>query len=97
MPTTSYPHDDGGLAVIDHESCLAWEGLVCKGCWHACPFPDEAIVFDVYYRPIVVEEACIGCGLCDQACAVEPSAISIRPASQVGATSTENTEEQGPK
>ena len=84
-----------GVAVIDHESCLAWQGLICKACWHECPFSDEAIVLDAYYRPIVVAKACIGCGLCDQACATEPSSITIRPAGQVGATQDEgqNSEE----
>ena len=42
-------------------------------------FANEAIVFDESLRPVVVEDVCIGCGLCDFACPTEPSAIPIVP------------------
>lgn len=69
-----------GTAVIDRDLCLAHNGTICRTCWHVCPFPDEAIRFDARLRPVVVEEACIGCGLCDYACPTETSSIPIRPA-----------------
>jgi ferredoxin-type protein NapG len=69
-----------GTAVIDEGVCYAYNGAICRSCWHACPFPDEAIVFDKMLRPVVVEETCIGCGLCTYACPTVPNAIPIRPA-----------------
>ena len=71
-----------GTAVIDETRCLAYNRVICRACWHACPFPDDAIRFDSMLRPVVVEEACVGCGLCDHACPTEVSSIPIRPASQ---------------
>ncbi len=71
-----------GIAVIDHDSCLAWLGQMCRSCWYACPYQDEAITMDDFYRPVVVAGACIGCGLCTYACATLPTSIPIRPAGQ---------------
>ena len=68
-----------GTAVINRDLCLAWQGTPCRACWHACPFPNEAIVLDERGRAVVVEERCIGCGLCDHACLTEPSSIPITP------------------
>ena len=71
-----------GTAVIDQSRCLAYNRVICRACWHACPFPDDAIEFDSMLRPVVVEESCVGCGLCDHACPTEVSSIPIRPASR---------------
>ncbi len=68
-----------GVAVIDTERCLAWNDTVCRSCWHACPFPDRAIVLGARTRPEIVDGACVGCGLCDHACLTEPSSIAIVP------------------
>jgi MauM/NapG family ferredoxin protein len=68
-----------GTAEILHDHCFAYNGVLCRSCWHACPFPDEAIVFDERLRPIVVEESCIGCGLCTRACPTAVNAIPVRP------------------
>jgi len=68
-----------GTAVINRDTCLAWQGTPCRACWHACPFPDDAIVLDERGRAIVVAEKCVGCGLCDHACLTEPSSIVITP------------------
>jgi len=68
-----------GTAVINHDTCLAWQGIPCRACWHACPFPNEAIVLDELGRAIVMAEKCIGCGICDHACLTEPSSIPILP------------------
>ena len=70
-----------GTAVIDRNICLAFNRVICRACWHICPFPNQAIVFDELLRPVVKEDACVGCGLCDHACPTEPSSIPIRPAS----------------
>ncbi len=68
-----------GVAVINHDACLAWQGIPCRACWHACLFPNEAIILDERGRAVVVTDKCIGCGLCDHACLTEPSSIPIRP------------------
>ena len=66
-----------GLAVIDPDTCLPFLGVACKACWHACPFPNEAIRFDQRGRPIVLADGCVGCGLCEHACLAQPAAIVI--------------------
>jgi len=68
-----------GIAVIDNVRCLAWNDQICRSCWHACPFPDHAIILDEMGRAVVVEENCIGCGLCDYACLTEISSIKMVP------------------
>jgi len=84
-PTNALEPVDGlrtiriGTAVLLEETCLAFNGVMCRSCWHACPFPNEAIRFDARLRPEVVEEACIGCGLCTRACPTTPRAIPVRP------------------
>jgi len=68
-----------GVAIIDRDRCLAWQGTACRSCWHICPFPNEAIRLDWRTRAEIVAEVCIGCGLCDRACLTEPSSIEIIP------------------
>jgi MauM/NapG family ferredoxin protein len=68
-----------GTAVVDPSTCLPFQGVVCRACWHACPFPQEAITMDDRGRPVVLADACIGCGLCEYACPTEPSSIVVEP------------------
>ncbi len=70
-----------GVARIDTDRCLAWLGVVCRACWHACPYPGEALALDERTRPSVVEEVCVGCGICVHACLTEESSIQVTPAS----------------
>ncbi|PIE24427.1 MAG: hypothetical protein CSA62_03895 [Planctomycetota bacterium] len=72
-----------GVAVIDEERCYAWNGTMCKSCFHACPFPNQALVTDFRGRAKIVSEVCIGCGLCDYACLTEPSSIRIVPRAEL--------------
>ncbi|MHC5001747.1 MAG: 4Fe-4S dicluster domain-containing protein [Planctomycetota bacterium] len=76
-----------GLAAIDETRCLAFNGTVCRACWHACPFPDEAIRLDWRLRPVVVREACTGCGLCEHACPTGPSSVVVEPVRDGGGPS----------
>jgi MauM/NapG family ferredoxin protein len=69
-----------GVAVIDPETCLPFVGVSCKACWHACPFPGDAISFDGLGRPLVVENVCVGCGLCEYACLTPAASIRVVPA-----------------
>jgi Pyruvate/2-oxoacid:ferredoxin oxidoreductase delta subunit len=68
-----------GLAIIDPEICLPFLGVSCKACWHACPFPEQAIRFDQRGRPVVIPDGCVGCGLCEFACLAEHPAIVVQP------------------
>jgi len=68
-----------GTAVVDESICWAFNGTVCRGCWHACPFLNSAITLNERLRPVVHADACTGCGLCEHACPTEPSSIVIGP------------------
>lgn len=85
-----------GTAVINEDLCLAYNRVICRACWHKCPFPDIAITFDQLLRPVVNDDACIGCGLCENACPTEPSSIPIRPASQDRAMIAGSSQEATP-
>ena len=65
-----------GTAMIVRSKCLAWEQMkTCLVCDEACPY--NAIEFreitdpiGTFKRPFVIEEKCMGCGLCEQKCPV---------------------------
>lgn len=72
-----------GTAYFDKSRCIPWyrqeECLVCE---EHCPLPDKAIKFDIRQArtpdgqtrlvkfPYVVEDLCIGCGICETKCPV---------------------------
>lgn len=75
-----------GLAVIDAESCLSWQGLRCEVCYRVCPVKGTAITIRNHPRqtskhalfvPIVHSQACTGCGMCEDACPTEEAAIKV--------------------
>jgi len=78
-----------GVAVIDPSSCIAFWGLQCTACYRACPELDKAITIEwrknkrtgkhAYRIPVVHEQYCTGCGMCEQACVTEKAAIKIFP------------------
>jgi ferredoxin-type protein NapG len=78
-----------GVAVIDPSSCIAFWGLQCTACYRACPEIDKAITIEwqknertgkhAYRIPVVHEEHCTGCGMCEMACVTEKAAIKIFP------------------
>ena len=78
-PVETHQDIDMGEAALDTEICFAWNGVTCRSCWHACPFPNKAIVFDELARATIDEEYCIGCGLCIPACLTAPKSLTIRP------------------
>jgi polyferredoxin len=73
-----------GLAEIDQTRCLPWaEGTECIVCEEMCPVPEKAI--ELEYKtirsvsgevinlglPVVENDRCIGCGICEHKCPVE--------------------------
>ncbi len=79
-----------GLAVVvDHESCIAFQGLRCEVCFNICPVRGKAITLDyisnprsgkhALFIPVVHSKECTGCGLCEKACILEEAAIKVLP------------------
>ena len=75
-----------GLAVIDIENCLSWQGLRCEICHRECPVKDTAITIEHHPRklskhamfiPLVHSNACTGCGICVKACPTDEPAIKV--------------------
>jgi ferredoxin len=69
-----------GLASVDQNRCLPWAyNIPCIACEEACPVEDKAIKLDeleieasqgtvLLQRPSVVQDLCIGCGICEYQC-----------------------------
>ena len=62
-------------AEINTSSCLPYQGPECGACKPACPVPG-AMTWD-REKPQINPEFCTGCGLCREACIVEPKAVNI--------------------
>jgi MauM/NapG family ferredoxin protein len=74
-------HVHMGIAKIDLNLCYSYNNYTCGTCFHACPV--GAIKIGLWERPSVVEQACIGCGLCERACIRYPQAIRVQPVGQI--------------
>ena len=80
---------DMGIAVVDSSSCIAFWGIQCDACYRACPLMGVAITIDyaknertgkhAYMRPVVQNDSCTGCGMCEKACVTEKAAIFVLP------------------
>ncbi len=65
-----------GVAHIDKTRCIAWDtDKICLVCNEQCSY--HAIVGDDKKRPIVKEEKCTGCGICENKCPVDGEAAII--------------------
>lgn len=76
-----------GVAVIDRNRCLPWSrGMTCIVCEEMCPTPQKSIRLEestvpdgrgnpvAVQRPYVLQDICIGCGICEYRCPVEGTA-----------------------
>ena len=67
-----------GVARVDRNLCLSWQGKTCGVCYRACPLADVAIRIGMLEQPHVLD-GCVGCGLCERSCIQIPQAIRIIP------------------
>jgi ferredoxin-type protein NapF len=75
---TFMPHDVAmGKAILDGDRCVTWHGAACTACQEMCP--QAALALDEQGRMSVIEDKCVGCGLCERACPTEPQSIRVRP------------------
>ena len=61
---------DMGIAQIDRTACYPWvDRGICGACVAVCPLGEKAINFKQWhqYQP-VVQQGCVGCGLCVEVC-----------------------------
>lgn len=72
-----------GLAVIDRLKCFPYNGIICRSCYERCPIYTEAITLENELYPVVHDDKCVGCGICENVCPTEPSAITIQSSHEV--------------
>lgn len=64
-----------GLAVVSRADCTADQG--CRFCLAKCPVEALSVDFlDPY--PVVDQEKCVGCGICEQVCSGVNDRIAIK-------------------
>ena len=71
-----------GVAHIDKTRCIAWDtDKICLVCNEQCSY--HAVIGDDKKRPIVKEEKCTGCGICENKCPVDGEAAIVVYASGI--------------
>lgn len=68
-----------GKARVNKDMCFSYHGRTCGACYQACPLAGVAMTIGVFETPKVQFDACVGCGLCEQACLHLPQAIRVIP------------------
>ena len=66
-----------GLAIVSRADCTADQG--CRFCIAKCPVEALLVPIDLSDPyPIVHEEKCVGCGICEQVCSTVNDKIAIK-------------------
>ena len=70
-----------GAPALNRTRCLPWSGAgVCRLCFEVCPYQGSAVeLVGEHLGPLFHPEACVGCGLCEEACPDGAHAIRIVP------------------
>ncbi|MBI2560367.1 MAG: 4Fe-4S dicluster domain-containing protein [Planctomycetes bacterium] len=71
-----------GVAVINISRCLAYAEQPCKSCVIKCPLSGKAITYD-NFKPIIHEDACVGCGVCEHVCRMVNDLCAIKTISHL--------------
>jgi ferredoxin-type protein NapG len=75
LPVASIEAINMGLAKVSHRDCTASQG--CNACISRCPTQALSMDFNAL-KVDVIEERCVGCGLCEQTCKTVNDRIAIR-------------------
>ena len=67
-----------GKAVLNLDTCLAEEGILCDRCAVTCPSDIKAISMR-NRKPVLDVEKCTGCGICVLYCESTPLSLKIIP------------------
>ena len=68
-----------GCAGVVEQICRRSAGWDCRECLEICPRGQEALRLNEQGAVEVLEEGCMGCGLCQWRCPTSPSAILVIP------------------
>lgn len=63
-------------ASINTAECMPYSGPECGACKGSCPIENTLVWHNE--KPSIVQESCVGCGLCREACITLPNAIDMR-------------------
>jgi ferredoxin-type protein NapG len=69
---------DMGTAMWNERSCVRTDGEECTTCIDQCPLGSAAIELRED-RIHVIEQGCIGCGVCEYHCPTRPRSIIVSP------------------
>lgn len=70
---------DMGTAKWNPSTCLRPRGESCTVCIDECPIGELAIKLDATGGVRVIEDGCVGCGLCQNRCPTTPKSIVVEP------------------
>lgn len=77
-----------GRAKINTATCLPYSGPECGACQGVCPVP-HALEWADGTKPVINPDVCTGCGMCREACIMDPKAIDLAPLTRSAGRSSE--------
>jgi MauM/NapG family ferredoxin protein len=67
-----------GIADIIETTCLSYQDTICNLCYRHCPLKGKAITLDEDLSPVIINEGCVGCGVCFYICPTQPRSIRLK-------------------